>query len=72
MRTLAVACDNCGAVRPTDHRAPTWWVLEDQGEVLRTGALDFCSLPCVAAFVADPEVRQIYARDFDQVKKGAV
>lgn len=54
-----------------DRRATTWWVIEDQGETMRTGALDFCSLACVGAFVADPQVRETYALDFTQVK-GAV
>lgn len=54
-----------------DRRATTWWVLEDQGEIMRTAALDFCSLRCIGAFVADPLVRDIYALDFDQVKGAA-
>jgi hypothetical protein len=65
MRTQDVHCDYCGAAKPPRPRlAPTWWVLEDLGEVQRTGALDFCSLPCVAAFIADPRAKQIYAADF--------
>lgn len=53
-----------------DRRPATWWVIEDQGATLRTGALDFCSLACLERFVADPAVRAIYALDFQAVPHG--
>lgn len=71
MRTLDVTCDNCGLPRPAE-RAPTWWLLEDQGAVMRTGPLDFCSLACLAAFCADPAVRALYALDFETPRPVAV
>lgn len=33
---------------------------------MRTAPLDFCSLRCVAAFTADPEVRDAYVLDFQE------
>jgi hypothetical protein len=65
-RALTISCDRCGCVRPADRRPPTWWVLEQQSEVLTTGALDFCSLPCLALWLADSRVRThpAYAADF--------
>lgn len=64
MRSLTVECDNCGRERPPDHRPATWWLLEDHGEIMRTGPLDFCSLTCLAVFLADPDVRSVYKADF--------
>lgn len=64
MRTLEVKCDNCGKTRPEGKRPATWWLLEDQGEVMRTCPLDFCSLRCLDAFCAHPDVRQTYHADF--------
>lgn len=68
-RELIVRCDNCGAVRDesraTAETPRTWWLLEDHGQpLMRTGPLDFCGLPCLAAFIADPAVRQVYQLDF--------
>lgn len=63
MRALEIRCDNCGRVRPTE-RPQIWWLLEDQGEIMRTGPLDFCSLRCLEAFTTDPEVRRVYVLDF--------
>lgn len=68
MRTVEIRCDNCGRPRPLDKRAKTWWVMEDQGEVIRTGALDFCSLACVQRFTADPKVQEIYALDYPKAQ----
>lgn len=66
MRTLEIRCDNCGAIRPMTTRPETWWVVEDQGAVLRTGALDFCSLGCLRTWLDDPHVRAAYAADFPE------
>lgn len=65
MRSLNVRCDHCGQVRPPrPAQPPTWWSLEDLGKVTRTGPLDFCSLACLGAFVAEPVNRAIYHADF--------
>jgi hypothetical protein len=66
MRNLEVKCDNCGTAKPARGAvpAPTWWSLEDLGALGRTGPLDFCSLACLERFIADPNVRRIYAADF--------
>lgn len=67
MRSLDVKCDNCGAAKPprgSETPARTWWSLDDLGARARTGALDFCSLPCLRAFIDDPQVRKIFAMDF--------
>lgn len=66
MRTLEIQCDCCGKPRPLNVRPKTWWVLEQQSEKLTTGALDFCSLACVAIWVQDPRVvgNPAYALDF--------
>lgn len=68
MRSLTVRCDNCGVEQPAPPARPkTWWVLEESRvAVLRTSALDFCSLRCLHAFTADPQVRQVYALDFEE------
>ena len=68
MRSLTVRCDYCGVEQPAPPaRPPTWWQLEEtRVEVLRTGPLDFCSLRCIQAFVADPQVRRVYALDFEE------
>lgn len=55
MRTLEVRCDNCGKLRP-EPRPKTWYLLEDQSAVMRTGPIDLCSIACVRAWSADPEV----------------
>jgi len=65
MRNEIVKCDTCGQEKPPRPAMPkTWWTIQDGGERTRTGALDFCSLPCIAAFVADGDVQRIYAMDF--------
>lgn len=67
MRDLDVRCDNCGAEKPKRSAtvpAKTWWSLDDIGSLGRSGPLDFCSLPCVQAFIADPQVRKIFEADF--------
>ena len=65
-RALEISCDCCGKKRPLDVRPKTWWVLEQQSEQLTTGAMDFCSLVCLATWVSDPRVRSAvaYAADF--------
>jgi hypothetical protein len=56
MRTLEVKCDNCGKTRPVHHRPKTWYLVEDQSEVMRTGPIDLCSLRCLTAWSQDPQV----------------
>lgn len=59
-RTLTIDCD-CGCGRTRVDGAPrpaSWWLLEDQGRVMRTGPLDFASLACLARWLADPRLRQ--------------
>ncbi len=65
-RAVTVVCDACGKERPSEGRPKTWWVMEQQSEVMTTGALDFCSLLCLATWLADPRVTQhpAYAADF--------
>ncbi len=63
---VEITCDTCGQERPTSERPKTWWSLEQQSAKQTTGPLDFCSLPCLAAWVTDPRVTQApaYAADF--------
>ena len=56
MRTLDVRCDNCGKKKPADRRAATWYLLEDQSAVMRTGPMDFCSVKCLREWSSSPEV----------------
>ncbi len=72
MRTSTFRCEECGtetagdlSVRPT-----TWWLLEDQGKVQRTGPLDFCSLRCLTAWLQHPELHAMYAADYAEKKDG--
>lgn len=65
-RTVEFQCEECRgttagalAVRPE-----TWWLLEDQGREMRTGPLDFCSLRCLSAWLAHPELKTVYAEDW--------
>jgi hypothetical protein len=65
MQVITERCDTCGQDKPPRPRqAKTWWVLQDVGALGRTGPLHFCSLPCIADFVADDEVRKLYVADF--------
>lgn len=57
MKSIEIKCDNCGKASPYPRRRPkTWYALEDASEVMRTGAMDFCSLACVAAWAQDKDV----------------
>lgn len=71
MRRAEALCDLCQRSRDLaaeltaqKERPQTWWTLEDQGRVIRTGALDFCSLACLQAWVREAQVRGLYAEDF--------
>lgn len=70
MAMIATAtCDAPDCTRTRDvqrERPPTWWSLEDQGRQMRTGPLDFCSLACLGRWLAHPEVRRIYAADWER------
>lgn len=57
MRSIEISCDNCGKRRPLDSRPKTWWELEQVSEVQTTGTMDFCSLPCLSAWVTSDAVR---------------
>jgi hypothetical protein len=69
MRSLNIKCDSCGKPRPSHERPQTWWLLEQESAVLTTGPLDFCSLGCLARWLADPAVRTnpAYPHDFIEV-----
>jgi hypothetical protein len=62
MRTIEVRCNACGVTIPA--KPATLWTLDDEGTPRRTGPLDFCSLPCVARWAQDDEVRAAYPADF--------
>lgn len=64
MRAVTISCDVCGRQHPVDRRPDTWWTLEQLAEVIVTCALDFCSLRCLALWVADPRVLAAYPKDF--------
>lgn len=71
MRTLTVTCETCGTTRDETRRAQedpprTWWLLEDHGDPMRTGPLDFCSLACLRRWLDHPPVREHYALDFEK------
>lgn len=70
MRALTITCDcGCGASRRDGAPRPaSWWLLEDQGDKLRTGPLDFASLACLQRWLADPRVQThaTLGRDFSE------
>jgi len=59
-------CEECRTSIQGDlaARPRTWWLLEDQGRVQRTGPLDFCSLRCLQAWLTHDELREVYAADW--------
>jgi hypothetical protein len=68
MRSITIACDNCGKAKPQPpaERPATWWEVHPVGASHRVGSLDFCSLPCLAQWVDAPEIRShvAYREDF--------
>ena len=65
-RHTTIVCEMCGAARQDPgERPPTWWLLEDHGNVARTGPLDFCSLGCLQVWLKDTRLPAIYLPDFE-------